>query len=250
MPTPPTTRRRFLANAAFTSAALGLFPRDIRAAGATASAAGPQLADWFYSQKDWDRKPFDKLLHAKKDVKQIFDVTGPDGEEVAFHVHSSLTGLEHGFGVPSAKILIVAALRAKATVLNLNDRAWKKYQIGALLKIDDPKTQKPAQRNPFYASSVAPDGKYPTTDPNDPRAIEFDSSLQSAQERGLQLLCCHVAIEHFSRMIVKSQKLAVSQESVARDLLANLLPGVIVVPSMVSAIPMLETYGRFTYLRL
>ena len=247
---PTTTRRRFLTNAAFTSAALGLFPRHSSATAASAPAASPQLADWFYSQKDWDRKPFDQLLHAKKAVKQVFDVTGPDGEELSMHVHSSLTGLEHGFGVPSGKILIVAALRAKATVLNFNDRAWKKYQIGAMLKIDDPETQKPAQRNPFYASGVAPDGKYPTTDPNDPRAIEFDASLQSAQERGLQMLCCHVAIEHFSRAIVREQKLQVSQESVARDLLANLLPGVIVVPSMVSAIPMLETYGRFTYLRL
>lgn len=258
MTTPTTTRRRFLSNAALTSAALGLFApqahteahAEAAAAAPTTSPAPPQVADWFYSQKDWDRAPFDKLLHAKKAVKQVFDMTAAEGDQLAFHVHSSMTGLERGFGVPANKILMVAALRAEASVLNFNDHAWKKYQIGALLKIDDPKTKKPAERNPFYASSVAPDGHYPTQDPNDPRAIEFDASLQAAQRRGLQLLCCHVAIEHFSRMILHHGKLQVSQESIAQDLVANVLPGVIVVPSMVSAIPMLETYGHFTYLRL
>jgi len=41
-----------------------------------------------------------------------------------------------------------------------------------------------------------------------------------------------------------------SREETVKEIQAHLLPGVIVVPSMVSAIAMLQTRGRFSYLRM
>ena len=63
-------------------------------------------------------------------------------------------------------------------------------------------------------------------------------------------MCCHVATEGEANVVVKQLGLKESQETVARDMLAHTLPGVLVVPSMVSAISVLETQGKFTYLRL
>lgn len=247
MPIPALTRRNFLSAAAISSAAFGLPPRR---ASADAHDSSNSLPDWYASKTEWDSAAFNRLLRARKTVKQIFDVTHPDGDMLTDHVHNALTGLERGFGIPRDQILVVAALRAGATILNLDDYAWKKYQLGAGYKVQDPKTGKAAERNIFFASTLAPDGKYASDDPNDPRAIEADSSIQAVQRRGVQMLCCHVAIEGTAADAVKRLKLQVSQQTVAQELLAHLIPGVLVVPSMVSAIPMLETHGRFAYLRL
>ncbi len=234
------SRRRFLATAALASATLP----------AIAQSAHAEEADIFYARGDWDAASFQKLLRARKTVKQLFDATAPDGENLALHVHNALTGLERGFGIPKNKILIVAALRAGANILNFDDYAWKKYQLGSLFHVTDPATGKPAERNIYLASKNAPDGKYASDDPNDRHSIDWDWSLQGMQRRGVQLLSCHVATEGAAREAVKRLKLQASPEMVARDLLAHMLPGVISVPSMVSAIPMLEIQGHFAYIRL
>jgi len=247
MPNPRVTRRNFLSTAALGSAALSLLPRHARAATPDSSQAE---TDWFVSQTEWNGSAFNQLLRARKTVKQLFDLKDADGEMLVDHVHNAMTGLERSFGIPKEKILVVAALRAKANLLVFDDYAWKKYQFGAAYKIKDPKTGKPAERNIFYASTLAPDGKYASEDPNDPRAIEADHSIEAIQRRGVRILCCHVATEGAAAYAVQRLKLKVSQQTVAQDLLAHLIPGVLVVPSMVSAIPMLETHGRFAYLRL
>lgn len=239
MPFTRVTRRKFLSTAALSSAALGL-PLTAQA----------EEAEIFYDRADWNMAAFDKLLRTKKSIKQLFDTTVPDGENLALHVHNALTGLERGFGISKEQILVVAALRAGANVLNFDDYAWKKYQLGAGFHVTDPVTGKPAERNIYFASKIAPDGKYATDDPNDSRSLDRDWTLQALQHRGVQLLSCHVATEGAAEDAVKRLKLQVSQETVARDLLAHMLPGVISVPSMVSAIPMLEIRGHFAYLRL
>lgn len=226
---------------------LGLLPR--RAQAQTPNAPEPE-SDWFYSQSEWNVAPFTALLRARRTVKQLFDMTSTEGEMLTDHVHNALTGLERGFGIPKEKILVVAALRAHATLLNFDDEAWKKYQFGVGYGINDPKTGKPAQRNIYYTSTMSLDGHYASDDPNNPQAIESDSSIQAIQRRGVQLLCCHMATEGAAHYAVKRLKLQATPESVAQDLLAHLLPGVIVVPSMVSAIPLLEKKGDFAYLRL
>lgn len=233
------SRRKFLTTAALSSAAMGL-----------SQTSPPEEPNTFYAHGDWNAPAFTRLLRARRSIKQLFDATSPDGENLALHIHNALTGLERGFGIPSKQIMMVAALRAGANVLNFDDYAWKKYRLGTALKINDPVTGKPAERNIYFASRVAPDGKYATDDPNDPHSIDKDWTLQALQQRGVQFLSCHVATEGMAGSAVKRLKLSVSPEAVARDLVAHMLPGVISVPSMVSAIPMLEVQGHFAYLRL
>ena len=234
------SRRTFIGTAALGAAALT----------ARAQTSPTTEADIFYAKDDWNAAAFRKLLHERRQIKQIFDVTEPDGENLALHIHSCLTGLERGFGISSDKICMVAALRSEANILNFNDYVWKKYRLGELFKVNDPATGKPAERNIYYPSHSAQNDKYATDDPNDPRSIDQDPSIASVQQLGVQLLCCHVATEGEANCVVKQLGLKESQETVARDMLAHTLPGVLVVPSMVSAIPMLETQGKFTYLRL
>lgn len=246
---PRISRRKFLSTAVMGTVAAGPALLEPSAHGASATGQ-PEEPHIFYGQGEWNAAAFNKLLRARRSNKQLFDATSPDGEGLILHVQNTLTGLERGFGIPAKQILAVAALRAGANILNFDDYAWKKYQLGAGFSVTDPTTKKPAERNIYWHSEHAPDGNYPTDDPNDPRSMDRDQSLQALQRRGVQFLSCHVATEFTALGAVKRLDLKESQETVTRDLLAHMLPGVIAVPSMVSAISMLENHGRFGYMRL
>jgi intracellular sulfur oxidation DsrE/DsrF family protein len=224
---------------------------SVAAAGMAALTAPSALeAERIYHTGDWQMPEFNTLLKTKYEIKQSFDITAIDDGNAFDHMTNSLNGLHFGFGIPYEKIKIVAAIRSKATVMNFNDAMWEKYQIGAWLKVDDPKTKKPAVRNPFYASEYGSPAKYPSANPNDEKSFEEDGSIQALQQRGMQLLACHMAVGAMAEGAVKRLKLAVTKDAVTDELQKNLLPGVIVVPSMVSAIPMLQTKGQFSYIRM
>ncbi len=220
------------------------------AAGLAAIAAPAVEAERIYHPGDWQMSTFKQLLDQKVEIKQMFDVTAIDDGSAFDHIGNALNGLHFGFGVADKDIKIVAAIRSKATVLNFNDAMWEKYKIGEWVKVEDPKTKKPATRNIFYPSEFGNPAKYPSTDPNDDKSFEEDSSIQALQARGMQMLACHMAINAMAGGAIERLKLKQSKEELVKEIQDNLLPGVIVVPSMVSAIPMLQTKGHFSYIRM
>jgi hypothetical protein len=54
-------------------------------------------------------------------------------------------------------------------------------------------------------------------------------------------------LEEQVRQLIKHYKLSEAPEIIVRDLLAHTVPGVLVVASMVSAIALLQTEGRYSY---
>lgn len=202
-----------------------------------------------FRPSDWKMGTFQSLLTQPFEAKQMFDVTAIDEGNALDHMVNSLNGLQVGFGVPASKIKIVGAFRGGASVLNFDDFAWEKFRLGELSKVDDPKTGKPATRNIYYPSAAGNPPKYTSTDPNDSASAMQDASIQALQGRGVQMLACHIAMEKYSGHIVKTLKLKQTEQEVFQDLTNHLNPGVIVVPSMVSAITMLQNKGQFAYTR-
>lgn len=224
-----------------------------RAAAGMAALAVPAAAmkgERVYGTADWKMASFQQMLKEPFEVKQMYDVTEIDGGGAFDHMVNSLNGLQFGFGIPAEKIKIVGALRAMATVMNYNDVIWEKYKVGEWLKINDPKTGKPALRNVYYASAAGSPAKYASTDPNNDASMYQDSSIQALQGRGMQLLACHLAIQAQAGGLMEKWKLKQTREEVVQELQGNLLPGVMVMPSMVSAIDVLQSRGKFTYLRM
>ena len=215
-----------------------------------AAPTGVATAERVYTTSEWRRSTFEGLLKQKAEAKQLFDITAIDDGNAFEHMVNSLDGLEFGFGIPAGEIKLVAALRSMASVLNFDDSLWEKYKIGERVKVNDPKTSKPALRNIFYASAAGDPAVYASKDPNDEKSLYADSSIQALQARGVQLLACHMAMFAFATGLVESFKLKEKPAEVVEELQGHLLPGVLVVPSMVSAIAMLQNKGRFSYLRM
>ena len=231
------SRRLFVGRAAAGIAALG-------------ASAGAVEGERVYGTSDWKMASFQQMLKEPFEVKQMYDVTAIEDGNAFAHMVNSLNGLQFGFGIPAAKIKMVGALRSMATVMNYNDRIWETYRVGEWLKIDDPKTGKPAVRNIYYASAAGSPAKYASDDPSNDASMYQDSSIQALQGRGMQLLACHLAIQAQAGSIIEKWKLKQAREEMVRELQENLLPGVMVMPSMVAAIDVLQNRGRFTYLRM
>ncbi|MFP5276732.1 MAG: hypothetical protein ACLGPM_06435 [Acidobacteriota bacterium] len=234
----PLSRRSFVGHAAAGVAAL--------AAPALAAGEGSLL----FKPGDWHMASFQHLLHQDYEAKQIFDATAIDGGNALGHMVNALNGLQFGFGIPASSIKLVGAFRGQASMLNFDDYLWEKYRIGERAKVNDPKTGKPATRNLYAASDAGNPPKYASSDPENEASAFHDSSMQTLRARGVQFLACHIAMYYIAKDTVKKQKLQQSPEEVLQEFTAHLLPGVLIVPSMVSAIPMLQSKGNFTYLRV
>ena len=71
--------------------------------------------------------------------------------------------------------------------------------------------------------------------------------MQGLQRRGVRFLSCHTALEEQVRQLIKHYKLSEDPETIVRDMLAHTVPHVLVVASMVSAIALLQSEGRYSY---
>ncbi|HEX4020498.1 MAG TPA: hypothetical protein VHX63_05085 [Acidobacteriaceae bacterium] len=235
----PINRRSFVGQAAMGLAAL-------TALGTTADAD----AELVYRPSDWKMATFDRILKHPARVKQVYDVIRINEGNFLDHIKNSLNGLQFGFAIPAEQIKIVSATHGPSNLLNYDDYVWEKYQIGAWLKVTDPKTGEPATRNIFDPSDAGNPPKYTSKDPNDDSSLYQDSSLQALRSRGVQFLSCHTAIEGQARAVIHVNKLSQQPEEVVKDLQAHTLPGVLIVPSMVASIALLQSEGHFTYITI
>jgi hypothetical protein len=233
------TRRSFASKAAACFAAIATF------SGLNQSAKAQMV--WKNSQ--WKLASFNELLGEKARVKQLFDITQvEDGASLA-KIKNSLNGLHFGFGVPVDQIRMIGGLHGPANLLNYDDYVWSKYKVGVWLKINDPRTGEPAVRNPFYQSALSEEAARITAsmDPNDERSPLQDASMEGLQRRGVCFLSCHTALEEQVRQLIKYYSLSEAPETIVRDMLAHTMPHVLVVASMVSAIALLQSEGRYSY---
>ena len=230
------SRRSFVGTAATGAAALAV---------GTMSSAEAQLV---YKKSEWNVGEFNQLAKNPARVKQLFDVTRIANGVFLDNIKNSLNGLHFGFGVPDEQIKIVAALHGPANLLNYDDFIWNKYKIGAWLKVNDPSTNQPALKNPYYPSKAGPTLHYSSEDPDSEDSIYQDPSIQALQHRGVQMLSCHTALEEQVRALIAHENLSAPPEEIVKEMLAHAMPGVLVVASMGAAIALLQIDGHYSYI--
>jgi len=213
-----------------------------------ATAGRDAEAQLVYTKSDWQLSEFNQLTKNPAWVKQVFDIIPIAEGKFLNNIKNSLNGLHFGFGIPNEQIKVVAALHGPANMLNYDDVIWGKYQIGAWLKVIDPSTGQPAVKNPYYASKAGTPLRYSTEDPDSRDSLYQDTSIQALQHRGVQMLSCHTALEEQVRALIAHSGLTQQPEVIVKEMLAHTLPDVLVVASMVAAIALLQTDGRYSYI--
>lgn len=229
------TRRNFFSAAVAASTGLAALT-------AVSSPLHAQLVD---NITDWNLAEFRHLLQSKARARQVYDVTSIGGGKFLNNIKNSLNGFHFGFGYPTDQIQVLAALHGPANLLNFDDYVWAKYRVGEWLKVDDPRTGKPATRNIFYSAQMA---HFASKDPESEESMFQNTSIQVLQSRGVRFLSCHTAIEEQSRIVIERLGLSQTRDEVVRDWQAHTLPGVLVVASMVATIAVLQCEGRYSYI--
>ena len=214
-------RRQFLGSVASGVAALGI-STIISPLAAHAedhfSSNGTDPDEWFKQIKGKHRIVFD-VPHAN----EIFPFAWPR----IFLATNAATG------TPEKDCSVVVVLRHFGIGYALEDRLWTKYKLGEFLKIDDPKTGKPATRNPFWKPKQG--------DFNVPGVGVVPIGINELQESGVLFAACNMAIIVYSAVVAKALNL--DAEEVRKDWLSGVLPGVQVMPAGIWAINRAQEKG-------
>src|SRR6202521_1086848 len=218
------------------------------AAAATTMWSEPVPAQYVWQKSNWQAAEFDALTHSTRRIKLVLHAFAINDSRFLKNAKNSLTGLQFGSGVPADQIQIVCALNGPANMLNYSDYVWQKYRIGEWVKENDPKTGEPAVRNFYYPSKAGPSLTYSSEDPSSPDSAYQDISVQGLQARGVRFLSCHSSIEEAARALIKQFSLTAQPEEIAKDIQAHIMPGVLLVPALASALALLQCDGHYGYM--
>ena len=206
-------RRGFLGRlsaAAASLTAITASPSVLRAAVSETAAAPGDPDAWIDRLKGKDRLVF----HAHEQLMPA--VVG---------ARNVLANARDAYGVSEADNSVAVATHGPAISGLFRDEIWERFTFGERYKFNDPKTNAPVTKNPF----LAPQESFPT-----------DATVPALLDRGVVFLVCNVAVRNLSKRIVKE---ADSAEAMHKELVAGILPGVVVVPDLFVAMSHAQKRG-------
>lgn len=156
----------------------------------------------------------------------VFDCAGIEEGVALHHVRTAFAHFTEVEKTTDADWSMVLTVRHAAVPMLANDALWTKYAfLGKSTKLKDPATGRRAARNPFLNANVAKDDKYGLIWP--------DGGLDTLMQRGVIVLGCGMALRRMAGELAKDTKQ--DAKAVHQEVLANLVPGVYVMPSGVFA---------------
>ena len=126
-----------------------------------------------------------------------------------------LTNEETGTSAEDLGILNV--LRHHGMPFGLNDETINKYKLGEFFGHNDPVTNAPMTRNPYYEPE---DGVFP---------LPGLAGIKGLQEKGTVFCICDMARKVYAQFV--AQKVGSTTEEVYKDFVAGTLPGIEAAPS-------------------
>lgn len=170
-----------------------------------------------------------KKLSGRK-YKQVFDAPRPN-DALAVIWSWAFLHTYNKLNVKDADVGCFTIFRHEAIPFAMKDEVWAKYQLGDVFKIDDKATKAASVRN--IVTNIK-EGDLPIP----------DMALEKTQARGVLYGVCDLAMTVYSMAI--GAKANAKPEDVKKDMIAGLLPGVVVLPSGVYAVNRAQAAG-FTY---
>ena len=173
----------------------------------------------------WDMSWLERVDRAKH--RLVFDIGAYQNGGGLYYARNYINGMRDGWGAAAPDVLPILGISGNAYPIVFGDATWEKYAYGVSSKTTDPRTGQPAIRNVFWhprqGESMAPWG------------------VDVLQGMGCQFLFCNNVFRGVIRGAM--QKTGRPYAEVRAELVAGMLPGVIVVPAMVAAMAMAQSRG-------
>lgn len=229
---PRSPRREFLGKLAGGAVALSLSSIGAREAFASVVATGA------IATSTDSPTPSDKWLsQLTGEYRQLFDTPNPAGGMGLLHVRNYLDTYREVYHVTHPAVTAVNTMYGGTTMLAFNDAMWKKYDLGKATKVMDG-SNSPAVSNVFYK---APTGAQTLSLTGAPAPIPADASISALQARGTIFLLCNNVFNLWMGMLAAGTH--GKAEDLREEFLANMLPGIQLVPAMVIAIGQAQKHG-------
>jgi hypothetical protein len=198
---------RQMAGGALSLVALGSAACAAPAAATSVPAPGPSPAGFDMS---W-------LQRINKRRRMVFDTNDVSGGAGLAFVASYLEGAKQAYGEPDASTVLVH--RHLAVPIVMNDEMWRRLGLGESLKAKDPTTGEVAMRNPYIGYK-----------PGDRHSnIGASAGLDVLMKQGTIVLACNRALTGYAYTLANKEK--IDREQAVKEMKANLVPGVFVVPN-------------------
>jgi hypothetical protein len=193
---------------------------------------------------DFNYAQFVTLVNRPFAVRQLWDVNGYIPTALG-GIKNAYNGYQFGYAIAPDAIGMIACLHGTANAFAYNDALWSKYKLGEAFSFKDPAGNL-VTSNIFYHARSQPGT---TADPNDPASMYQDGTLETLQRRGLIVMVCHTAAAEQARSLIGAGVVSsgASAEDVLRELLANVVPGATIVPSMVATVGLLQSRFHYAY---
>lgn len=212
-----THRRGFLGRVAAAAAACGL--SGLGSLVAPAAAAAREAGTTHTTSPNPEFEAWLNKIVGKH--KMLFDVPQPNDGFAFAWARVFLNTTNENYGTTDADNAVVIVLRHSGIPYAIQTPMWSKYKFGAAFKIDDPATKGPAVRHPLI--NLKP-GDVPIP------GMGVDDLLA----KGALVGVCNIALTFNSMRLAKET--GIPAETIKQEWIANLLPGVKVVPSGVIAV--------------
>jgi len=219
---PPVPRREFLGTMALAGATLATARCTTAVGGAAGMAPAP--ARPVQEEGPWDNSWLDRLTARHK---QIFDIPTYNNGAGLFYAKNYLNAQRDAYGAQYPDVQAVLGIHGDAYPVVFADAIWDKYGFGKQSKATDPRTGKWARRNVLWQ---AHEGE---------GMAEY--TVDVLQSRGAQFLLCNNVLRFVTQRL--AEKAGVSYTAMRAELIAGLLPKVIVVPAMVVALGLAQEHG-------
>ncbi len=222
---PHTPRRNFLTRLAGGAAALAMGPR----LGSVSATTPPAVATTSATGAEWDDSWVRRITAPHR---QVFD--SPEIEEgVALHqARTWIQGYREVYQTTDSDHSAVIVIRHAAVPMVMDDTIWERLELGKANELKDPASGEWAQRNPFM--NVQPGDQYSLVWP--------DGGLDKLMERGAIVVACNLALQRIVRLIRAANPSATLEEAQA-EMLAHVVPGVVVMPSGIFAVTRAQEAG-------
>ncbi|WP_295670012.1 hypothetical protein [uncultured Mucilaginibacter sp.] len=162
----------------------------------------------------------------------VFDVTKPNSIlPFAWPRVFLLTNQKTGSSESECGVVVI--LRHDAIPYAFGHPLWEKYKFGESFKINNDATKAPATQNPFWEPKA---GTFKV-----PGVGEVQIGINELQSSGVLFCACDVAITVHTAVIAEATKQDAA--AIKQEWLANLLPGVQVVPSGIWAVGRAQEHG-------
>jgi len=120
-------------------------------------------------------------------------------------------------GTSESQLGVLNVFRHHGMIFGLNDATISKYKLGEFFGLNDPLTNAPTVRNPYYTPE---DGVFP---------LPGLAGIKALQEKGTMFCICDMARKVYAQFV--AQKVGAKTEDVYNDFVAGTLPGVKAAPS-------------------